>query len=73
MSKKHKRRASSKSIEASTLKGNVVNPTPGSQSRFSQGAEFNPDYSYVVSDLKRIGILALTFTVILVVVSFFIQ
>ena len=32
--------------------------------------EFNPDYSYVIKDLKRIGILAGTFFVILVVLSF---
>jgi hypothetical protein len=33
-------------------------------------AEFNPDYSYIVKDLKRIGILAGTFFVILVALSF---
>ncbi len=32
--------------------------------------EFNPDYSYVIKDLKRIGILAGTFFVILVILSF---
>jgi hypothetical protein len=35
--------------------------------------EFNPDYSYVVKDLKRIGTLAGTFFVILIVLSFFIK
>ena len=33
--------------------------------------EFNPDYSQVKRDLTRIGILAGTFVVILVVLSFF--
>lgn len=32
--------------------------------------EFNPDYSYVIKDLKRIGALAGTFLVILVVLAF---
>lgn len=36
-------------------------------------ADFNPDYSYVKSDLKRIGILASTFIVILVALSFFLR
>lgn len=32
--------------------------------------EFDPDYSDVVKDLKRIGILAGTFFVLLIVLSF---
>jgi hypothetical protein len=36
-------------------------------------SEFNPDYSYVVKDLKRIGTLAGSFFVILVVLSFFLN
>jgi len=32
--------------------------------------EFNPDYTDVVKDLKRIGILAVTFFVILIALSF---
>jgi hypothetical protein len=31
---------------------------------------FNPDYTYVIKDLRRIGILAGTFLVILVILSF---
>ncbi len=36
-------------------------------------AEFNPDYTNVKKDLKRIGILAGTFFVGLIVLSFFIN
>jgi hypothetical protein len=36
-------------------------------------AEFNPDYGPVRKDLKRIGILAGTFFVILVTLSFFLR
>jgi hypothetical protein len=32
--------------------------------------EFNPDYSYVIQDLRRIGVLAGSFIVILVILSF---
>ena len=35
--------------------------------------EFNPDYSHVKSDLNRIGILAGSFVVILVVLSFILK
>jgi hypothetical protein len=35
--------------------------------------EFNPDYSYVVNDLKRIGTLAGTFFVLLIILSFIIK
>jgi hypothetical protein len=36
-------------------------------------AEFNPDYTYVKRDLTRIGMLAGTFFVVLIVLSFFIK
>jgi hypothetical protein len=34
---------------------------------------FNPDYSYVIKDLKRIGIIAGSLLVILIVLSLFLQ
>ncbi len=39
----------------------------------STAAEFNPDYGPVKKDLKRIGILAGSFFVILVALSFFLR
>jgi hypothetical protein len=36
-------------------------------------AEFNPDYSMVRKDLKRIGMLAGFFIVVLVALSFFLR
>jgi len=56
-----------------------INPTPVEKSAAARAhgrtamAEFNPDYSYVKSDLTRIGILAGSFFVILVVLSFFLR
>ena len=39
-------------------------------SQTSKSDEFNPDYSDVIKDLKRIGILAGSFFVILLALSF---
>jgi len=39
----------------------------------SSTIEFNPDYTHVKRDLSRIGVLAGSFFVILVVISFFIK
>jgi hypothetical protein len=36
-------------------------------------AEFNPDYTHIKRDLGRIGVLAGSFFVVLVVLSFFIK
>jgi len=41
--------------------------------RVSTTTEFKPDYSMVIHDLKRIGILAGSFIGILVILSFFLQ
>lgn len=35
--------------------------------------DFDPDYSYVIKDLRRIATLAGTILVILIVLSFFLQ
>jgi len=39
----------------------------------SYSTEFNPDYTFVKQDLKRIGTLAVIFFVVLVVLSFFLR
>jgi hypothetical protein len=46
-------------------------PRRASSSIMPKVAEFNPDYSIIKSDLKRIGILAGTFFAILVVLAIF--
>ncbi|MFH1186330.1 MAG: hypothetical protein V1755_15045 [Chloroflexota bacterium] len=38
-----------------------------------RATEFNPDYTHVKRDLRRIGLLAGSFTLILVVLSFFLR
>ncbi len=58
MSKKSKNRASGSSIARAT---NVQQSSSG---------EFNPDYSYVKKDLRRIASLAVFFFVVLIAISF---
>jgi hypothetical protein len=36
-------------------------------------ADFNPDYTETIKDLKRIGILASSFFILLVILSFFLR
>ena len=66
MSRKNKRQAP-KSSAVSTPAS-----LPVEFSRLSD-REFNPDYSYVIKDLKRIGLLAGTFLAILVALAFFLR
>jgi hypothetical protein len=44
----------------------VVSSTPAGLRKMG---EFNPDYGYVIKDLRRIGILAGSFIVILIILS----
>ncbi len=43
------------------------------EKKSTKPTEFDPDYSDVIKDLKRIGILAATFVTLLVVISFIIK
>ena len=77
MAKKSKRKVSSSvSAPVATVdeESTPVAVTPARASFTSRRTltttEFNPDYSYVIKDLKRIGILAGTFFVILIALSF---
>ena len=71
-------------MEVETVVTEVARPTNGAASYTARPAsfsrrttstttEFNPDYTYVVNDLKRIGTLAGTFFVILIALSFIIR
>ena len=61
MSKKSKSQIRRERASTST----TVSPV----SEKSRSTEFNPDYSYVVSDLRRIGLLDGTFIVLLIVLA----
>jgi len=66
MAKKVKRSTSSGKAKVET----PVRTTTAASIRTSNG-EFNPDYGYVVKDLKRIGVLAGSFFVILIALAIF--
>lgn len=65
MSKKRKR----SSRASSTAQSRAAS----SSSSKSLREEFNPDYTYVIKDLRRIGTLAGSFFLILVVLSFILR
>ena len=71
MPKKNKRQARKEisAIKQPVLDKNGVAPviTPAKVS------EFKPDYTHVIRDLRRIGILAGSFIVILIVLTFFLR
>jgi hypothetical protein len=73
MPKKTKRQARKTPAPSAITPAPVAAVTPAAgPARLTTVAEFNPDYTYVRKDLRRIGILVLSFTVALVVLSFFI-
>jgi hypothetical protein len=53
--------------------GTLPTPEPGFPERSARSTQFNPDYSYVYQDLKRIGLLAGTFIILLLIASFFVR
>jgi hypothetical protein len=71
------RRSESK-VAVATTSADINRPQiaeSGSKSRSlkSYEAEFNPDYSQTVKDLRRIGTLAGTFFIVLIILSFFLR
>jgi hypothetical protein len=66
MAKKTKRQAQ-RSVSTVT-----PDPETGSTAGSTRGIDrnFNPDYSYVIKDLKRIGLLAGFFFGVLIILSF---
>lgn len=72
MSKKQKRQVS-QSVTPATPVRPAAPSTPTFSRRPASQPEFKPDYSHVISDLKRIGTLAASFFVILIVLSFILK
>lgn len=68
MAKKQYRKVINVSPSESTTAAVVNSP----RNRLSS-TDFNPDYSYVKKDLKRIAILAASFIGILVILTFFLR
>ena len=73
MSKKRQSRKSPRA-QAAQAAPSANGERAETRSRNRRGAQaFNPDYSQTIKDLKRIGILASSFFVVLVVLSFFLR
>jgi hypothetical protein len=65
MAKKNKRQSRRETSVSMSTRKSVAPP--------SRQVEFEPDYSYIIKDLRRIGILAASFFTILVVLAFIIR
>jgi hypothetical protein len=71
MAKKNKRQSNSTAESNGSKPAESASRTAGfASSARSTDKEFNPDYSYVVKDLKRIGTLAGIFFAVLIALSF---
>ena len=66
MSRKSKRQSRKRSTPAVERNGKGAGRKSGEM-------DFSPDYSQTIMDLKRIGVLASTFFVILIILSFFLR
>ena len=66
MSKKSKRQT------RKVIPQTAIEPTIASVNTPKQPS-FNPDYSYVKKDLRRIGLLVGSFVIVLVVLTFFLR
>jgi hypothetical protein len=73
MTKKQKRKSTTSRASESSQKNEAAVEKFGISSKMMNDADFNPDYSAVIKDLKRIGILAGSFFTVLVVLSFFLR
>jgi len=69
MANKNKRR----SVATKTTTKSETSPKSSLSTGRTFSTEFNPDYTFIKHDLKRIAILASAFVVILVVLSFILK
>ena len=67
MSKRHKKKFRKMAAASPIL------PAEANRTMPSHSAEFNPDYSYVIKDLKRIGTLAAFFLTVLIILAFILR
>jgi hypothetical protein len=72
MSKKTKRQARKATVTTAPAVATSAPAAEITPARASE-REFNPDYSYVKKDLKRIGTLAGSFLIVLIVLSFILK
>ena len=73
MAKKIKRSVSANHPVETAMPATYSRPASITAPRTSYTQEFKPDYSLIISDLKKIGGLATVFTLLLVALSFFLR
>ena len=73
MAKKVKRSVAVNNPGETAMPATYSRPAATTAPRISYTQEFKPDYSLIISDLKKIGGLAAIFTVLLVALSFFLR
>lgn len=78
MSKKYKRqvrkeKATSATTDTASPVASSTPPTASPRLQSTSQPAFNPDYTYVIKDLRRIGLLVGTFITILVILSFILR
>jgi hypothetical protein len=71
MTKKSKRKIAAVSPAVNGATPRMAEEKAFISSRIMTDADFNPDYTSIKKDLKRIGILAVSFFAVLVILSFF--
>ena len=72
MSNKNKRQVRKATTSPASVASSSAPVADGAPTRLSD-KDFNPDYSYVKKDLKRIASLAGTFFITLIVLSFILK
>lgn len=60
-------------VKTTTSKTDMAETVMNSPRARLSSTDFNPDYTYVKQDLKRIGILAVSFIGVLLVLTFFLR
>jgi hypothetical protein len=74
MSKKYKRQVRKTQARKEADSPAATTPTAASpRMQSTRETAFNPDYTYVIKDLRRIGLLAGTFISILVILTFILR
>ena len=75
MSRKSKKQSRKTSVVKTAPAVNNGSSVAASSISFGKAAqsEFNPDYSQTKKDLRRIGILASSFSVVLIILSFILR
>lgn len=73
MSKKSKRQVRKVTAAPTAAATTTTHATVASRTQSANLPVFNPDYTYVIKDLRRIGVLAGSFITILIILSFILR